>query len=212
MSKTQKLAEKTSEKVPAPTPTSTPSLSQEEMRSWLARGMAMIDDPRRLIPQIYDQMKEHEGPVKDKDQGLIEKGLLALGFENDYSLIETIDEKYRPMAVELRRQLIKDFDCKTYSEKVLVDTVTSGYMRHLRSAKVYNNILAKGTLDKLGCDILSTMGKEMDRAQRQLMTALQTLVNLKRPPLKVQVKAQNAFVAQNQQLNVQPQPKPTPQP
>lgn len=42
----------------------------------------------------------------------------------------------------------------------------------------------------------------LDRAQRQPTTAYQLLVQLKRPPLKVQVKAKTAFVAQNQQLNV----------
>jgi hypothetical protein len=132
----------------------------------------------------------------------MEQVVFTLGFENDYTLVETVNEKYRGMAIELRRQLIKDFDCKTYAEKVLVDSVVSGYMRTIQRAKSFNNISHDDYLSGYKNQYMATMSKELDRAQRQLMAAYQMLVNLKRPPLTVQVKAKTAFVAQNQQLNM----------
>lgn len=211
MPRTQKVVEKTNQKAPKPAPAPTPSLSPDEKRSRMIKSLLTPDDPTQLIPQLYDQMKERDGQIKEKDRNIFEKGLLALGFENDYTLLETVDEKYRPMTIELRRQLIKDFDCKTYTEKVLVDSVVSGYMRHLRCARGLNNCIGQGSTTAVLNNFMGIMSKEMDRAQRQLMTALQTLMSLKRPPLKVHVKAQNAFVAQNQQLNVRP-PQPSPVP
>lgn len=181
--------------------------SLDEMRQAVISNVKMPDDPQKLIPHVHDLVtKGKEGPVEEENRELMDKAILALGFENDYCLMETVDNKYRPMAIELRRQLIKDFDCHTYSEKVLIDDIVSGYMRHLRCAKAFNHILSQGAVTDLGSKLLGVMSKEMDRANRQKLASYQTLVSLKRPTLKVHVKAQQAFVAQNQQLNVaQPQ-------
>lgn len=47
----------------------------------------------------------------------------------------------------------------------------------------------------------SILSKELDRANRHFLSAYQTLIYLKQPPLKVQVKTTNAFIAQAQQFN-----------
>ena len=49
---------------------------------------------------------------------------------------------------------------------------------------------------------MNVLSKEMDRANRQALTAFQTLVSLKQPPMKFQIKAEQAYLAQNQQFNV----------
>jgi hypothetical protein len=180
-------------------------VSHAKMRDTLVRGLAIPTlDPKQLLPEAYDQLINHKGsPKTEKEKAaLMEQVVFTLGFENDYTLVETVNEKYRGMAIELRRQLIKDFDCKTYAEKVLVDSVVSGYMRTIQCAKSFNNISHDDYLSGYKNQYMATMSKELDRAQRQLMAAYQMLVNLKRPPLTVQVKAKTAFVAQNQQLNM----------
>jgi hypothetical protein len=47
----------------------------------------------------------------------------------------------------------------------------------------------------------AVMSKELDRANRHYLSALATLKQLKSPPFQIQVRTQNAFVAQNQQIN-----------
>ena len=51
------------------------------------------------------------------------------------------------------------------------------------------------------------ISKELDRANRQFITALTTLKQIKAPSLEINVKTKAAFVAQNQQLNVNPTDK-----
>lgn len=113
-----------------------------------------------------------------------------------------MEPEYRPMAIELRRQLIKDFDCKTYSEKVLVDAIVSGYILTIGCARAFTLNVHREFMSAVANTHMATMSKEIDRAQRQLTTAMQMLIQLKRPPLNVQIKAKTAFVAQSQQLNV----------
>lgn len=192
------------------TPPAAKDLSLETKRDMLVRSMAIPDlDPNHVIPEAYDKLIS--GKKKPKSEGekreLMERAVYTLGFENDYVMVETMDDKYRGLAVEMRRQLIKDFDCKTYAEKVLVDTIVSGYVRTLRCAQSFNNGTHDDFLSTYKNQHMAIMSKELDRAQRQLMAAYQILINLKRPPLKVQVKAKTAFIAQNQQLNTTAPPQ-----
>jgi hypothetical protein len=48
----------------------------------------------------------------------------------------------------------------------------------------------------------SVMSKELDRANRQFITALTTLKQMKAPSIEINVTAKTAFVAENQQFNV----------
>lgn len=47
------------------------------------------------------------------------------------------------------------------------------------------------------------MVKALEREQRMYLNTLQTLQALKSPPINISVKANNAFIAQNQQFNNQ---------
>ena len=53
---------------------------------------------------------------------------------------------------------------------------------------------------------IQIIGLELDRANRQFLTALQTLKQIKAPQLEVNVETKTAFVAQNQQFNVENNP------
>jgi hypothetical protein len=185
-------------------PTKSPYSSPVELRHAVLNRLHLPDDPKQSIATLFEKSKSKDS-VKLVSENEAEKLLFSLGFENDYTLIETVSEKYRGMAIELRRQLIKDFDCKTYGEKVLVDGVVSGYMRNLQCARSFNicitNIHQGNGTTALGNNFLSVMSKEMDRANRHMLTAYQMLINLKRPPINVQVNAHKAYVAAQQQVN-----------
>lgn len=191
----QAIPKSTVPAIPKPTPTF------KEMHETLLNALGSAEDPRSLIPKAYESIvTKKESP--QKEGSTTEKTFLALAFENDHSLVETVDERYRGMTIQLRRQLIKDFNCTTYAEKVLVDAIVSGYMRNLKCARTFNGTVGQGSTTAVLNGFLAIISKEMDRANRHMLVAYQTLVNLKKPPINVQVKAQNAFVAQNQQLNV----------
>ena len=133
---------------------------------------------------------------------------LTFGFDNDYVLVLAVSEHYRGLVVELRRKLIKDFDCKTHAEKALVDMAVSGYMRVLRASQAFTRCVEQGSTSNNLNQFMSTMSKEIDRAHRHFTTSYQMLVQLKQPPLNVHLKTKNAYVAQAQQFNMdKPEPK-----
>lgn len=156
-------------------------------------------DPKHLFSK--------RGIKKYKEMGATEKEkvhdymLRALGFDNDYTVSMTVNHRYAGLSIELRRNLIKNFACTTHAEKVLVDAVVAGYIRTLRVGEAFEAGLEGGSLYPEKINYMSMLSKELDRANRHLLTAYQALVQLKRPSLQVTVKAQQAFVAQAQQFN-----------
>ena len=56
---------------------------------------------------------------------------------------------------------------------------------------------------------MAVMGKELDRANRHYLTAIQTLRMLKQPPMQLNIRANTAVVGQNQivQANTNNEPK-----
>jgi hypothetical protein len=103
----------------------------------------------------------------------------------------------------MKRDLQKEFDCQKSLEKSLVDQVVSSYVRKISYTKlmeIYNN---PEWLSHERVSLLKFYSLEVDRAHRQFLSALETLQALKQPPLKINLRAHNAFLAQNQQLNNQ---------
>ena len=48
---------------------------------------------------------------------------------------------------------------------------------------------------------ISIMSKELDRANRNYLTAMNNLLEIKRPQMNINVKTKNAYFWQNQQFN-----------
>jgi len=48
---------------------------------------------------------------------------------------------------------------------------------------------------------ISIMSKELDRANRNYLTAINNLIEIKRPQMNINVKTNNAYFWQNQQIN-----------
>src|SRR5688572_26448667 len=71
---------------------------------------------------------------KEAHQELLRRLTLTFGIENDWAMLESVDGDYQGLAVEMRRKLIAEFVCTSYSEKMLVDAIVSGYMRHQAAA------------------------------------------------------------------------------
>lgn len=181
-------------------------LTNKEVRDKLLWVRA-ADDPdywtEEKVDSIYKAVKE--GATKETD-----KVMMALSFDTDHSLIHTVSEKYQSMVIELRRKLIKDFDCKTDAEKALVDMAVSGYMRVVRSTEAFTRCLDLNNANNNLNQFMANMSKETDRANRHFLTAYQMLMQLKQPQINVNVRTKNAFVAQAQQFNTSEKIQPNP--
>jgi hypothetical protein len=67
--------------------------------------------------------------VQVKINSYSEQALMTLGLDNHYVLADSVSEHLRGLAIETARQIEKEYDCKTPSEKILAEMVSSAYVR-----------------------------------------------------------------------------------
>lgn len=126
---------------------------------------------------------------------------LAYSLESGHALLESVGDRYRSFALEMKKSLEQEFACEKPSERMLVDQVVNAHLRKLEYTRLMVKYREQEWLSQEKAAFLSFYSKEADRAHRQFISALETLKAIKQPPINVNVKAQNAFVAQNQQFN-----------
>jgi len=103
----------------------------------------------------------------------------------------------------------EEYDCKTASEYALAELAAGSYVRSLEASREL--IDARAGVTNLFCLVEKTgyckmLSKEIDRANRQFTSAILTLKQLKAPSMTLNVKAKNAFIAENQQFNMSADP------
>lgn len=177
-------------------------------KTLLMEGTYLPCDPdhyiRRFAKEIYQKYRIDDGDtskITKEEYALIEEARMAFGIENDNSILSSIEKEYQGMAMSVRRELIKEYSCQTYSEKMLVDMVVSSYMRNITASRKLKNVLSLSETSDILNKFVSNVSQEIDRAQRHFITTLTTLKQMKSPSLSVNVKTNNAFFAQNQQIN-----------
>ena len=183
----------------------------EEAKDFINQVAFIDGDPILILKELSENLlprmksgKANEEETK-KTTEIIAKALMVYGLETHYPLVETVNPSYRPLAIEFSRQLIKEFDCKTPSEKALAQIVVNAYLRVIDASRRHNNCLeAAQYLSDERTKYLAVASKQLDRANRQFITALTTLKQIKTPSFEINVKTKAAFVAQNQQLNINP--------
>lgn len=155
---------------------------------------------RDYMPMVYKQ----DVPKEQREKMFAKMGELStsLSLDTGFLLMESVGAEYRGLAVQMRNELQKEYGCDKPSEKALIDMVVNSYIRKLSySYKMGANQKYLGGNEN---GYRAYLSKEIDRSHRQFLSALDALRLLRQPPLKVNVKAQNAFVAENQQLNNYP--------
>ena len=154
-------------------------------------------------------------------------------FTNGVLMCDALPNKFRTFAIEMMRQLQKEYNCQTSSEKATCENAVMAFVRvyeyqqFMFESEKYQSTLAAGhtcgeqgryvssinRVDRknmLGCAACNrarieqqhyqTLGKELDRANRHYLTAIQTLRLMKQAPLQITVKANTAIVGQNQMV------------
>ena len=112
------------------------------------------------------------------------------------------DEKYYLSA---RQDLIEEYQAKTPSELLVIDTALVAYFRYIRATKLFNSLIEDGLGykdgDQVWINTVKELNKTINSASQQMMMAFTFLKELKRQPIQVKVQTQNAYFAQNQQIN-----------
>lgn len=184
------------------------SFTPDEIRNMVKGDLQITCDPDFILETVTKKVNAYLA-ASDKEAERIKQDMLeshrevlnSLGLETHYTLAETVSKRRQSLVIEVARQIEKEYDCQTASEKILVQVIAGTYGKIIDYSSLMNsNIFDLGiSPDKNGYNAM--LSKELDRAHRQLITALATLRQIKNPPIEFNVKAKTAFVAQNQQIN-----------
>ena len=179
-------------------------LSIEETKEIFLKKFHIGYDPDQVYKELSEAILKVKNKginsVTDKEHALLTQATYINTLENSSILVETIDENYRPFLVNFAQELIKEHECNTPSEKALVQTIVVTYGRIMSLSKRLNTI---HNFDYFSSDrngYFCQLSKDLDRANRQFIVALQTLKQIKAPPLQVNIKTSTAFIANNQQM------------
>lgn len=189
--------------------------SADEVRKLLTNFQAEIG-PANLLKKTAELWTEYENApseakkleIEAKLNKKLEHASAIVALDNHMLIAEVLDkDKYRTLVIELCNQLITEYECKTSSEKMLAQTAAWAYCRMLEYSYKLNGLTRLEYLSNEKNGFYSMLSKEVDRCARQYLSAINTLKHFKQPPVTVTFKAQNAFVAQNQQINSDKNPK-----
>lgn len=135
---------------------------------------------------------------KATDKGLVFR-LMTLGeFRNGGLLATAIPDEYKTFGIDLMRKFQQEYSCITPSEQATAELMALSFVRILNlEARMTRAFSYSG--QPLGQNCLAILSKELDRANRHYLAALQTLRMLKQPVMNINVKANVANVA-NQQI------------
>lgn len=127
------------------------------------------------------------------------KAMTMLEFDHAVLLTNSVPNLFNTFAVEFFNNLLKEFNCKTPSEKSLAEVVALNFVRILEAQRKLKDI-ESSVKTRYDVQYVGVLSKELDRAERHYLTSLQTLRMYKMPQLAVNINTQNAFVGNNQVL------------
>jgi hypothetical protein len=184
-------------------------MSVNQLKQHVGTTMTPEADPSRVLKQFAKLATQHDGDTKNIDSELTKAYALAvsvMSLNTHARLADTTTTKLAPLAITVAKQLIDEYGCETAAERTLAETVASAYVRTLRYAEALNDVYSQGSTTPTINRYIEVTGKELDRANRQYLTALAMLKNFHQPGVNVTFKANTAFVAQNQEVNAVPVP------
>ena len=160
-----------------------------------------IEKLAKLLPEAFAKNIDRIPSEIEEKTKIIS---MANSLESGYALTQSVAREYRPFALQLKKILENEYDCKTSLEKMIVEHAVNSHIRIL----YYSWIMDQSIFVALGergshenNRFLAFLSKEIDRAIRQCTSAIDTLKSIKQPSLKINIKTQNAFLGDKQQFN-----------
>lgn len=180
--------------------------TNDEVKDFILAKVRLTSDLDYMLKEMgTDIIPKHKEGVNNIGDTLVNKSIeimRALELDTHYGLMEIVDERYRALIKEFSSQIIKDYLCENSIEKALAEQIANAHVRIIDNSRRLNNEFNCENITPNRNNYIANLSKQLDRAHRQFDTAVFTLKQLKQPQMSVNVKATNAFVSQNQQVNV----------
>lgn len=166
-------------------------------------------DSLYVTKQAEEELAKGVDPKGYMPNSAVYKALTLHEFDHGVLLIEGFKDELKTFVVDLSKQIQREYGCSTASQRATAELAASSYARTLQSQMMITRYLSKGEFTDLGVLYMKFLSKELDRANRHYITAIQTLVSLKQPSMNITVKTNTANIAQQQlvQENINVNPK-----
>lgn len=186
-------------------------LSNDEVHKMILENLGKLHSLDYVLEQLApDLFKVMHGSQKERDKVKesfkknANEAIRALETDVHSGLIEAVDERYASSVKVLADQNIRDYSCRTSLEKAVASEVAHAYIRILSCSRKLNNMFTLKSSTSVLNQYTAILSKQADRAHRQFLNAVMVLKQLKAPTIEMNIKANTAFVSQNQQINVDP--------
>lgn len=187
------------------TPTKqTQVINQETEFEKIAKSYLPPNHPKLIENQILKEEEQRKQgvqviPSQSPDQyPYFHKAASMSEFNTGILLHELVPDAYRPLAIKLMMDYQEEFEANTTSEKSLCELAALSYIRVLETTrKLKDNMSTVQT--RYDINYIGILSKEVDRANRHYLSAIQELRNSKRPQMSITVKTNHAVVG-NQQI------------
>jgi len=170
----------------------------EEVRKFLSYSRTIADPDLVLEEADKELRKESKRQQAYSLDCTMFKAMTLVEFESGSLLTMAIPKHFATFGIDMMRQLQKEYDCNTFSEKSTAELATVSYVRTLAIQARINSYLCGDSFTDIGVKFLAVMSKELDRAHRHYLTAIQTLRSIKQPPMQVRINTDTAIIGQNQ--------------
>ncbi|MFH0936930.1 MAG: hypothetical protein V1808_01400 [Candidatus Daviesbacteria bacterium] len=167
-------------------------------------------DPKHALEKADKELGDNNGAQVTDPESFVFKALTLYEFHNGVLLTTVVSEQYKTLAIDMSRNLQKEFNCQNSAEKGLAEIATINYIRTLDIQRRINNYLEKGSINDTGVRFLDVMSKELDRANRHYLVAVEALKVFKQPSMQLKISANTAVVGQNQLVQTVNKEFPTP--
>ena len=184
---------------------SLPSLPAGSDRDSMLLGLAMPYDPDSVKGEVMKELEGKKAGDKistDRKTDLV-KAMNLREFHHGLLMAWGLKDEYQTFAVQLSRDYQAQYKCETAGRKSLAELSALNYCRILEIQRRINNVLENNTITDQGNKYIATMSKELDRAQRHYLTAMQALELGLQAPMNVSVRTQVANIATQQMVQEQ---------
>ncbi len=158
--------------------------------------------PKDVLRKCEAILQEKATNIETQEKNKILNQALALtGLTSHFPVGQAVKDEFKPLAIEFTDNIIDEYNCSTPSEKALAQTISVSYTRIMALSWQITSTLSLNKATSNLNQFLGNISKDLDRANRQFLSALATLKNIKQPQIKINLKTNTTFITQNQQIN-----------
>lgn len=164
-----------------------------------------LEDPKAIVEkgakqiQKYFDLGEQDEQTKQDLEKYIRSYSKVRNLDTHVLLSRGVDPEHLPMVLGVIDELTAEYEVKKPQDKAYVQMAALAYSRYISNLDEYNQWKNHEYNSNERVGYMNMVSKDIDRAFRQYNAVINYFEMKKRPPLQVTVKANTAFVAQNQQ-------------